>query len=242
LSRDYTATFSHIDNRGVARPSFLFHVMQDAATIHADELHFSAQALHILWVLSRIRVSLTRPIRPYETVCCQTWCPGVRGAGWYRRFTFAIQGQTIGEATSIWATLDPQTHRILRPGALPDASSFLCPMPQERLEPLPKFSCDTVRLHHEHRVLYSDLDINRHVNNARIADLIADTLDLQRQPGFLSTLQITYTMETTCGETLQLLRGRTSHNELYIRGASDGKTHFEAMAVLSPLPEQEAWP
>lgn len=52
FEKDYPITFSHIDNRGIARPSALFDIMQDAATEHADALHLNADDLGALWVLS----------------------------------------------------------------------------------------------------------------------------------------------------------------------------------------------
>ena len=66
LSREYEINYSHIDNRGIAKPSFLWNIMQDAATVHAEALQLGPETLHILWVLSRMKVRLTRPLRPYE--------------------------------------------------------------------------------------------------------------------------------------------------------------------------------
>ena len=39
LTREYEVNYSHIDNRGIAKPSFLWNIMQDAATGHAEALH-----------------------------------------------------------------------------------------------------------------------------------------------------------------------------------------------------------
>ena len=86
---------------------------------------------------------------------------------------------------------------------------------------------------------YSDLDVNNHVNNVRIVELISDALDLQRQPGFVSSLQVNYTAETAFGEQLALLCG-TVDGARYVRGETDGKAHFEALATLSPFEMQEA--
>ena len=90
-----------------------------------------------------------------------------------------------------------------------------------------------------HPVLYSDLDVNNHVNNVRVVELISDALDLQRQPGFVSSLQVNYTAETAFGEQLSLLCG-TVDGARYVRGEADGKTRFEALAVLTPFEPQEA--
>ena len=96
-----------------------------------------------------------------------------------------------------------------------------------------------MREHHVHPVLYSDLDVNNHVNNVRVVELVSDALDLQRQPGFVSSLQVNYTAETTFGEQLSLLCG-TVDGARYVRGEADGKTRFEALATLTPFASQEA--
>lgn len=91
-----------------------------------------------------------------------------------------------------------------------------------------------MRLHHVHAVQYSDLDINNHVNNVRVVELISDALDLQKQPGFVSSLQVNYTAETAFGEQVSLLCG-TTDGARYVRGEAEGRPHFEALATLSPF-------
>ena len=238
LSREYEISYSHIDNRGVAKPSFLWSMMQDAATVHAEALGLGPAALGVVWVLSRIKATLTRPLLPYERVRCETWCPGFKGPSWYRCFAFYIDDVQVGEAQSMWVTLEPSTHRILRPTALPATQGCLLFTSGELFAPLPRLSCDNVRLHHIHPVQYSDLDINNHVNNVRVVELISDALDLQKQPGFVSSLQVNYTAETAFGEQVSLLCG-TVDGARYIRGEAEGRPHFEALASLSPLPQKE---
>ncbi|WP_455491646.1 acyl-[acyl-carrier-protein] thioesterase [Butyricicoccus sp.] len=236
LTREYEVNYSHIDNRGIARPSFLWNIMQDAATVHAEALHIGPLDLRIVWVLSRMKARLTRPLLPYERLRCETWCPGIKGASWYRSFSFFVDNKPVGDAQSMWVTLDPETRRIVRPSAFPEAEQYLHTSRGELFAPLPKLSCDNVRLHHVHEVRYSDLDVNNHVNNVRAVELISDALDLYRQPGFVSELQVNYTAETACGESLSLLTG-TADSARYIRGEADGRTRFEALATLSPLPD-----
>ena len=149
-----------------------------------------------------------------------------------------VDEQPVGDAQSMWVTLDPDTHRILRPSAFPAAEDYLHTARGDLFEALLKLSCDTVRPHHVHAVQYSDLDINNHVNNVRVVELISDALDLQRQPGFVSSLQVNYTAETACGEQVALLCG-TVDGARFVRGEVDGKAHFEALATLSPFDTQE---
>lgn len=234
LSREYEISYSHIDNRGIAKPSFLWSMMQDAATVHAEALGFGPETLGVVWVLSRLKATLTRPLLPYERVRCETWCPGFKGPSWYRSFAFYVDERQVGEAQSMWVTLEPQTHRILRPTSLPGAQDYLSRTSGELFAPLPKLACENVRLHHVHAVQYSDLDINNHVNNVRVVELISDALDLQKQPGFVSSLQVNYTAETAFGEQVSLLCG-TTDGARYVRGEAEDRPHFEALATLSPF-------
>lgn len=237
LSREYEIDYSHIDNRGIAKPSFLWNIMQDAATVHAETLHLTSADRSLIWVLSRIKANLYRPLLPYERVRCETWFPGIRGASWYRSFAFFVNEKLVGEAQSMWVTIDAQTRRILRPSVFPASDSIQRMMRGELFEPLPKLSCASATPHHTHPVMYSDLDINNHVNNVRVVELISDALDLQRQPGFISSLQVNYTAETTFGAQLTLSCG-TVNSTRYVRGEVDGQTHFEALATLSPMERQ----
>ena len=198
LTREYEVNYSHIDNRGIAKPSFLWNIMQDAATVHAEALHIGPLDLRIVWVLSRMKARLTRPLLPYERLRCETWCLGIKGASWYRSFSFFVDNKPVGDAQSMWVTLDPETHRIVRPSAFPEAEQYLHTSRGELFAPLPKLSCDNVRLHHVH--------------------------------------EVNYTAETACGESLSLLTG-TADSARYIRGEADGRTRFEALATLSPLPD-----
>ena len=176
--------------------------MQDAATVHAEALHIGPLDLRIVWVLSRMKARLTRPLLPYERLRCETWCPGIKGASWYRSFSFFVDNKPVGDAQSMWVTLDPETHRIVRPSAFPEAEQYLHTSRGELFAPLPKLSCDNVRLHHVHEVRYSDLDVNNHVNNVRAVELISDALD--RVPACLllrSTCTSSRVLSPSCRST-----------------------------------------
>ena len=132
FQRDYPLTYTHIDCHGLLRPGALFEIMQDAATQHAELLHISAGDIGALWVLSRLRVQLDRPLRAEETLSLTTWCAGIKGATWLRGFCFQIGGEPVGQAISSWVVLDPVNRRLLRPSAVSASSTawtalYACP-------------------------------------------------------------------------------------------------------------------
>lgn len=283
FTRDYPVSVSSLDNYGRVRPSFWFAAMQDTAVAHMEHLGLGKTALPVFWVLSRIALTVYQPFPPQTSLQCQTWCAAIRGASPIRMFTFTTAGgkrtsekasgktgnqrERIAEAQSMWVMLDPVTRRIVRPTAFGDTITQLVRDPT--LPPpaaLPKLSGVSVAPHHTYTVRYSDLDENNHLNNVRAVELVCDTLHLEAQPDWVSFLQINYTAETRCGETLLLSCGQpqTSLNSAnnagnpdnpdnpdnpnnserltpkqsicYVQGTVDQTPHFEAVVTRRLVP------
>ena len=100
LTREYEVNYSHIDNRGIAKPSFPWNIMQDAATVHAEALHIGPLDLRIVWVLSRMKARLTRPLRR------MSGCGAKRGVQASR-----VQAGTA-VSRSLWITSRLATHSL----------------------------------------------------------------------------------------------------------------------------------
>lgn len=236
----YPVTFSHIDNRGIARPSALFEMMQDAATAHAETLHLSPQDLGAFWVLSRLHCTVSRPIYPHEIIDVQTWCAGIKGATWLRAFALSIAGQQIGQAISTWVVLDWADHHIIRPNRIPAAQDYM-EFAKKECPPIPgKLVCGQTAPHHVHTVRYSDLDVNGHMNNVKIVDVVCDGLELDRQGNqFISEIQVNYTSECMPGEEILISTGNAADGCRYLFGQAGGQPRFEAMAKLSAWAKKE---
>ncbi|MBR3867250.1 MAG: hypothetical protein IKM54_05615 [Butyricicoccus sp.] len=235
FQRDYPLTYTHIDCHGLLRPGALFEIMQDAATQHAELLHISAGDIGALWVLSRLRVQLDRPLRAEETLSLTTWCAGIKGATWLRGFCFQIGGEPVGQAISAWVVLDPVNRRLLRPSAV-SASVHYQNAPETDGMPAPgKLCLPEGAFHHTHTVRYADMDVNRHLNNAKIVDIISDALELETcTDTYLRTLQVNYTAESVAGDELALCTGEADGVRT-VRALCGDSERFEAAAEFAPL-------
>lgn len=230
--KPYELTYSHIDWRGVVRPAAYFDFMQDAATVHAQMAHLDREDLRVIWVLSRMHAEFERPLAAYERLTLSTWCAGIKGASWLRAFDFAVDGKPVGRAISSWVILDPESHRVLRPASVPAAADYICT--DRPALPMPgKLACAGLPLHHTYQVAYSDLDINRHLNNVRIAALVSDAIDLG-EDDLVRSLQINYTAETPLGAVLTLHAERTA-DTFAVQGVTEGRVRFEAAGTFGRL-------
>lgn len=234
LEKTYPMGFRYIDNRGLARPSAMFDMMQDAATVHAEASHIGREDLQALWVLSRLHCQLARPITVHEEIQVRTWCAGVRGATWLRAFELRAGTELVGQALSSWVVLDPDNRRILRPAQIPAMRNYLEILPAECPAVPGKLACGALQAHHVHKVRYSDLDVNGHMNNVKIVDVVCDGLELDCRTGrFVSEIQVNYTAECMPGEELVLSVADSPEGLTYVFGTVEGQSRFEACARLS---------
>ncbi len=207
MEREYELEIGGVDERRMARPSTIVGIMQDLATCHAEELGLDKAAWETsraFWVLSRMKYHVNRPLMQHETIRAVTWPRMIRGALWYRDFRFFVGKEEVGYAVTGWAIIDVDRHRLVRPKALglnvPDQIDGI----QEQLSQIP---CHDLKPLFERTVRYSDIDVNRHLNNVKAIDILTDAIGLEEHPDwYVSEMTVNYKAETACGTLLTLLR------------------------------------
>jgi len=153
----------------LVRPATLLDYLQDAAAEHATILRIGVQDLHhrdLTWVLSRLRLTVERYAGVGETVLVRTW-PSTRGGlSSYREFEVIDQaGEIVARATTAWVVLDLIRRRPVRiADVLPDYPLEPRRAIADDFPPLPRPGDSGREVHFT--VRQSDLDMNRHVNNA----------------------------------------------------------------------------
>jgi medium-chain acyl-[acyl-carrier-protein] hydrolase len=144
----------------------------------------------------------------------ETWPMGIERI-FYRRDYRLDDGQnTLITATSYWLLLDiktrrPVVFRLNEDVIRANEGRFAMAMPTEGLSAVAaeEFDLRTAK--------FSDLDQNRHVNNAKYAEWIFDVIDedvLDRKPPV--SFAIEYKHEVKAGDAVELRKQRTDNNEI----------------------------
>jgi medium-chain acyl-[acyl-carrier-protein] hydrolase len=197
------------------RMSSVCSYFQEVAGRHANHLnlgyHYMQQSAKA-WVLSRLFIKIDKMPAWGQDFFAETWPLGNERI-FYRRDYRIDDGQdTMILATSYWILLDLKTRR---PTVIPldedvlktNAGRFAMPVPSDSFQAVSSDTAET------HNVKYSDLDQNRHVNNARYVEWIFDLLDQEmleeKAPAFFS---IEYKHEVKAGDCVEL-RKETIENE-----------------------------
>jgi medium-chain acyl-[acyl-carrier-protein] hydrolase len=197
------------DMYGMARLDALFSCFQEAAGHHARDLGVGREHLErkgCFWVLSRCWMQIDRYPAWGRKIIVRTWPREVKRLFALRDFQFlSEEGEMLGSGVSAWLILNQDKHRLMRPGP------FMQMIPPTRE---PAVSGDILEKQanvsdlselRRFSVRYSDLDVNRHVNNAAYVRWILDSFDAQRHDRFrITAIRIDYLSETVLGESIAL--------------------------------------
>ena len=218
------------------KPAAFMDMAQEIAYWAAQELGFGYDDLHIhhvAWVLSRMHFHFENPPKWRDDVTLYTWHKGADGLFYLRDFFLQDpEGNRLVTCTSSWVVIDERTRRLVRPeelqdrlstGGVDDAIAERAPkvaMPRG-VEPEPAG---------EHTVVYSDVDIIGHTNNARYMVWAMDCIDYETVSGRrVRDAYINFNKETTPGTTVQLFRLQAEEDGAtvwYVEGRVDGKSAF----------------
>lgn len=240
LRRKFTVRHHEAGVDGTLRLAPLFDMFQDAAAEHAQILGCGMDYLQEqgkAWVLSRIAVEITRMPTIGETVTVETYPTGVERLFALRQFTVMDeQGDVIARATSCWLLLDAAA---LRPLRIFETLGRELPMNEDkprhfpvpaRIAALPENVTEL-----NYTVRHSQIDVNRHLNNAFFASFVQDMAGaLTGEHKMPATLQILFQHAGLPGEEIICRGGLENGTDFRMEGRSpDGATvYFQAQGTL----------
>ena len=235
----YTCHFpianSDVDPFDRLRMSALFRLFEEASSAHTEQLGVGRNrldGLSVLWVLSRMAVSIRRPPMRGESVTLATWPGKTRRTIFPRHYVLQdAGGAPLVRGVALWLLMDRETRRMAfpeklglsvdgleLPGALPSPGPL-------NLPPLPQIAERTAR--------FSELDLNGHLNNTKYLDWMEDLLPLSYHAShFWSQIQINYALEIRPDTAVTLSYAPPQGNEpLFLQGASGETRFFEVRAT-----------
>ena len=223
MSTSYRKEFrvrpTEVDRYGRLKPSAMLLYIQQIAGEHSDSYSLTYDALAqqgIFWAVIRHKIEITRLPKENETVTLETWpMPTTRVA--YPRSTVAYdeQGNVLFRSICLWILMDLNNRSMLVPGKSGvDVEGFI--RGDELSTPkslLPK----PLQQHKARQVVFSDLDRNGHMNNARYLDWVQDLLpsDHHREHP-MKELSMCYINEALETQQLDLTWDRDEEGNLHV--------------------------
>lgn len=225
----------HMDMKGLLSVHSIAALLQETAGNHAHKYGFGYHQMiedgHI-WVLTRLKLEINNLPEWNEELTIYTWI--VNREKFFSRRDFRIEnqkGEILINAASGWMLLDLNTKR---PKLVEDLKMSIPILDQlfaidtefEKIETI-----DEPELNRQkYTVRYSDLDINKHINNAQYIRILLDALPFETiNTKLIKSFEINYLSEATIGDEFKIITGRkTIENQVVffqeIIRIHDGKT------------------
>ena len=216
FERKYSVNVFNTDLTGRLSSGAVFNFFEDIAGRHAVELGWGRDDLMtngLFWALSRMVVKVERLPMTWDDVTLRTWPRGTETIFALRDLEmYNAEGKRLAAASSSWVIVDYNTRKAQRPDKM--LSNLNNRFPEERaldtnarkVPPLPAGEHEMTRL----KVKLDDIDVNRHVNNARYVHWAVNCYD----PEFIishtpDTIEVNYIMEGHQNEMINIFTGRS---------------------------------
>ena len=176
----FTAGYSDCDALGRLKLSSFLRMCQELAETHSESLGCGRRELYrehgLVWVITRNQCLVRRYPSAGETVTLETWTAPVRRVFYPRFFILRDEkGESVIESGTYWVLCDIGTRAMVNHPDIRDRGWDMDRPPLfERFMPFPEpegEAEESLRM-----PLYSDMDVNAHVNNTRYLDWLCDTL------------------------------------------------------------------
>lgn len=175
------------------------------------------------WVLSRMSVELDYMPKEYSEFTLYTWIGGYNRLVSTRNFELVdAEGNIFGRAVSQWCMLDFATRMPVDMNTLAkvhEGTIVDAPSPCDAPRRIGAVAGEPLLVH---KVAYSDIDFNRHMNTMRYIDLLSDAMPIDELEKMNALrLDLNFVKEARYGDVLNL------HAE---RGASGYTFEFKNAA------------
>lgn len=225
FSKSFRVRFSDCDYTSRIRLSTLFRFMEECAVLSAEENGYGLRDLlrtGYTLVLSRQKLRITHTPVEGETLRVDCWLKSIEGKVAWMDFSFVdSRGNAIAQATTSWLLISLKDMRAVDFVECP----FQLPLVEgrealsERISILEPGEAPQVAYSREAR--YSDLDLNRHVNNCKYVEWCMDAFTLDELKGKqVRSIQMNYLSQIPFGETTALVRFKDTTHHSMIFGVS----------------------
>jgi len=236
LKVDSLITSTDTDMQRRQKPSSMFGMFQDIAAAHARDLgadvRWLKEEMNRAWILMRIRLEIDIYPELGQSVTLETWPQDPRALYERDYIIRDLDGTPLVRASSTWIIMDLKTREIKRDRFL-DYHGIETKKERAieggvgRLKPI-----EGARPIYEKLIMYSDIDYNHHVNNAKYVDFIMDVFPygnhIKRD---IKAIEVHYINEIGPEEVLFIRRKRIDLWKDYVEGVrkSDHGLVFNAI-------------
>ena len=176
------------------------------------------------WVLSRMAVEFDRLPEQFSQYAIRTWVNYDGRLLSSRNFVLTdADGNIFGRVVSQWAMINFETRRPVDLTQLAESYMTVLSDEESPCERPHKLTAVEAAQTFEHRIVYSDIDFNRHVNTMRYLDMMVDMLPIETfaEPHAVR-IDLHFVKESVYGQTLTVGLRQQDNVSLFEIKSDDG--------------------
>lgn len=220
------------------KPGAIFIAMQELGEAHSalwNAGYFALRQKGFAWVVTRTLLQIDRAPVIGDVIRCRTWPGKPRHAIYPRYYTFEDKsGNSFARASSLWVLMDIAAREMVS-GEKYGLTGFPAPdikPPVENPGGIMQVPGEALRA--AQPVKFTDLDVNRHVNNARYVDWLCDRFPCEWHERYrLERVLVHFVSETRPDEALETVL-TTDGTAFMFSGERDGRAHFLMSGNFAP--------
>ncbi len=224
-----------IDINCNATPSAVLRFLQDTVDENMRVCGPSYQQLmseNKSFIVSRTALEVFRPLKEYEPLTVRTWATSARTVTFPRSFEIKSGEETVLRCQMNWALVDLESRSFIKGSDFSVESYGTGELIELSTPTRFRLSPDiTLKKVGEKRVMYSDIDKNRHMNNTRYFDMLFDYIP-KREELWMSSCQVNYISEAPYEADIEIYISDafTENDETvyYFKTVIDGKDGITA--------------
>lgn len=220
-SKEYEVNYYEVDCRQKVTPTYLINYFSDVASKQSDERNIGIDFMEetkIAWVLYQWDVDIKRYPKYREKITVKTEPYSFKKFYAYRLFEVLDENNNLlVSAKSVWFLIDIEKRRpkkipqfMYEAYEIEDDTKEILKI--EKIRNIEKISNEK-----QFNVRYSDIDTNKHVNNAKYVSWVIESVPVEIVLNCsLKNILITYEKETMYGEVITVITEVVEEADMYI--------------------------
>lgn len=211
----------------------LFERFTELAIKNATEIGLWNHTMtkHYGWVVAKQSLHLDEPICYEDVIELSTTVSKGSFVSFPRYYFVSKNNQQIGYCSSIWTLIDIEKRRMVSPKRIGMEVPLL---PEKRLLETPSNIEIDIDMEYiqTREVLYSDIDVNQHMNNTKYIQWVCDLLDDDiHKKNYICDISIQYKKEIAAHSQVELYMGHLNNRYLF-EGKCQGIVCFIIEIIL----------
>ncbi len=210
----------------------IMNLFQQAVTLHTYEMELDFESIRKKyngkWFILSARFEIEKRPSIHDTIEIETWPLKASALKFPRAFKLNdSKGNTLVSAMTHWCIVDYDTEEIFRSSSVSmPFDEFITDDPTTKKCSVPNTENDGI--YYSRKMMSSDIDLNRHVNNVSYIRIALDCFKTQELENLdIKSFDIQYRKQCFEGDVMDLYRTKTE-NGYVIEGKINSDTIFKA--------------